>query len=104
MPQYLLDSITYHRQLRDAAKLGATIALAEVGQLPKYLSQREAYRKYGAAAVKRWLEQGWIAAAPSGEHRNSKWRYSIVELELASSRSAYEKSPYHPKEASVENK
>jgi hypothetical protein len=97
MPSYLLDSREYHRQLRDAAKLGATIALAEVGQLPKYISQRQAYRKYGESSVSRWLELGWIAPIPGGEHKNSRYKYDVVELELANSRSRYEKSEFHSK-------
>lgn len=66
--------------LKDAAELGGLKALIAAGQIPEMISQREAYRLYGEAAVKRWVSEGLIKRHKDGDS-TSKVRYSRIELD-----------------------
>lgn len=47
------------------------------------ISQRSAYRNYGEARVKRWLQNGMLKPVRSGAHITSKIIYSRAELMAA---------------------
>ncbi len=67
--------------LVDAAELGAVRALVHVNALPEYVSQREAFRIYGEARVRKWVSTGSILPQ-KGQKANSKIRYKRIELEI----------------------
>ena len=46
--------------LQEAARLGAQIALVEVGLVRETVSKSYAYRRYGKARVDRWLSSGQL--------------------------------------------
>jgi hypothetical protein len=61
----------YRNALIDAAELGAQKALIEADMLRPYLNLRQAQRKYGAAIVKRWHEEGLIRFIKDGNYTAS---------------------------------
>lgn len=69
-----------HRLLASAAEIGAMNALRKAGVMTKdEISQREAYRRFGEANVKRWIHLRMIKKVKLNE-RNSKVTYSLQEL------------------------
>lgn len=68
----------------DLAYLGAAKLASDLGLGPSdEISQREAYRLYNEARVKRWRREGKIKRIKEGQ-RNSKASYSRIELEAIS--------------------
>ena len=59
--------IEYMHALRDAAELGATIALQEAGLLKPYMTMRGAKRLYGATIVDRWIKERLVTVIKDGE-------------------------------------
>jgi hypothetical protein len=83
--------IEYRNALIDAAQVGATKALCEVGQIKPFLKLREAYRKYGEGTVKRWITEGLIEVKKDG-NRTSSVRIDRIQIETisrASNRTTY---------------
>ena len=68
--------------LTDAAKLGATQALADSGAIKPFMNKSEAYRAYGRASVDSWITDGLIT--PRGEIGKS-WRIDRVEIQALAS-------------------
>lgn len=68
--------------LTDAAKLGATQALADTGAIKPYMNKSEAYRLYGRGKVDSWIKDGLIT--PRGEIGKS-WQIDRVEIQALSS-------------------
>lgn len=74
-------SLHEEKQLRiESANMGAEIALKRLGLIKDEISQREAYRMFGEAQVRSWVNQGLVSRIKSGE-RNSKATYSRIELD-----------------------
>lgn len=69
--------------IKDAAEVATIKTLIEVGQLPPFLSKREAYKKYGEGVVKRWISEGLIKVQKDGNN-TSKCRLDRIELESLS--------------------
>lgn len=92
-----LTTLQLDSMLRRAAKVGAEAALVATGAKPEFISQRKAYSTYGEAKVDRWVAQCWVTPKPTGESSNSRIEYSVVELEIANSKSIYENSTDHVK-------
>jgi hypothetical protein len=66
--------------LEEAAQIGALKALKQSGiNVNDEISQREAYRRFGEANVKRWIHLRMIKKVKLNE-RNSKVTYSLQEL------------------------
>lgn len=65
----------------ESASLGAEIVLRKLGIVRDEISQREAYRLFGEAKVRSWMNQGLISRVKSGAV-NSKTTYSLIELEV----------------------
>ena len=63
-----------------AARVARVDTLVEVGKLPAYISQRQAYELYGEGNVKNWIKWGKVNRIKDGE-RNCAVRMSRVELE-----------------------
>jgi len=74
-------SLHEEKQIRiEAARMGAAMALASVGLLNDEISQREAYRCFGEAKVRTWVNTRLCTRVKIDE-RNSKVTYSRIELE-----------------------
>lgn len=72
--------IEYRNALIDASNIGAMKALIEVGQLKPYLKQREAFRMYGEAVVKRWISEGLVNLIKDGDG-NASVRIDRIQIE-----------------------
>lgn len=66
--------------VREAAELGAIIALIRTGKLPPYLKKREAYRRYGRSYVEQLLAKGELSIRSDGNH-SAAWRIDRIEIE-----------------------
>ncbi|MBS4056553.1 MAG: hypothetical protein KGZ82_04460 [Bacteroidales bacterium] len=76
-----IEPYKLHQILQSAAELGALNALKKVGLYGKdEISQREAYRRFGEANVKKWKHLGRIKRIKTGLG-NHKATYSVAELE-----------------------
>jgi hypothetical protein len=76
-----IEAHKLHQMLQAAAELGALNALKKVGLSGKdEISQREAYRRFGEANVKKWKHLGRIKRIKVGLS-NHKATYSLAELE-----------------------
>jgi len=67
------------RLIATAAELGATIALQRQGLASGEISEREAFRTYGAW-MRRAVEEGRIMPHRSGVARNSKKMYNVSAI------------------------
>jgi hypothetical protein len=72
--------IEFRNALIDAAEIGARKALEQAGLIKPYMKLREAYRQYGEAIVKRWIQEGLIKTIKDGE-RNASVRISRTQIE-----------------------
>ena len=84
--------------LNEAAEIGAESALSVLGEKPKHITQNQAYQKYKRGRVERWVKWGWVKPMPVGEGDKPMLHYSVVELEMANAKSAYENSTDHIKD------
>ncbi|PAW95734.1 hypothetical protein CKK33_17090 [Mucilaginibacter sp. MD40] len=66
--------------VREAAELGAIIALTRTGKLPPYLKKREAYRRYGRRNIDQMLAKGELSIRSDGNH-SAAWRIDRIEIE-----------------------
>jgi len=62
------------------SELGAANYAKRVTPGKDAISQREAYRSFGEARVKRWVSVNLVNPVRSGSHTKSKVIYSIAEL------------------------
>ncbi|MCE5321295.1 MAG: hypothetical protein LLF93_09395 [Bacteroidales bacterium] len=72
--------VEYRNALIDAAEIGATKALIELGITKPYLKLSEAKRKYGPAIVVRWEKEGLITFLKDG-NRNASVRIDRIQIE-----------------------
>jgi hypothetical protein len=66
--------------LRDAAEMGAKLALTKAGKIKPYMSKAEAYRLYGRKNIERWIDQGLITPRKDG-NQSAPWRIERIEAE-----------------------
>jgi hypothetical protein len=66
--------------IREAAELGAIIALTRTGKLPPYLKKNEAFRRYGKRNVEEWLAKGELSLRSDGGG-TAAWRIDRIEIE-----------------------
>lgn len=64
----------------EMAELGAANYAKILSPAKDLISQRNAYKDFGEARVKRWVHQGLIKTIRSGETAKSKVLYSRAEL------------------------
>jgi hypothetical protein len=76
----LLTSHQLGMLLRDAAEIGANLALSKTGRIKPYLNKSEAFRLYGRKNIERWIEQGLITSRKDGDH-SAMWRIDRTEAE-----------------------
>ncbi|MET3981727.1 hypothetical protein ABIB62_004344 [Mucilaginibacter sp. UYP25] len=76
----LLTSHQLGLLLRDAAEMGANLALSKTGRIKPYLNKSEAFRLYGRKNIERWIEQGLITSRKDGD-RSATWRIDRTEAE-----------------------
>lgn len=75
-----LDLYQLKNLCMDMASLGAANFVKETQPVKDLISQREAYRQFGEARVKRWKQEQRICHERNGQQRNSKLLYSRAEL------------------------
>lgn len=78
--QVTLDLYQLKNLCMDMASLGAANFVKATCPVKDLISQREAYRQFGEARVKRWKMEGRINHERNGQQRNSKLLYSRAEL------------------------
>ncbi len=66
--------------IREAAELGALMALTHTGKLKPYLKKSEAYRRFGQGKVDLWIAEGSITARKDG-NASAAWRIDRIEIE-----------------------
>lgn len=66
--------------LRDAAEMGANLALSSIGKLKPYLTKSDAFRAYGRKNIERWIDQGLITPRKDG-NQSAPWRIERIEVE-----------------------
>ena len=77
MPLTLIEE----KELRiESASLGAEIVLRKLGIVRDEISQREAYRLFGEAKVRSWVNQNLVQRIKTGAS-TSNVTYSLIELE-----------------------
>lgn len=62
------------------AELGAATYAKKVFSAKDLISQREAYKSFGEARVKRWVRQQLVHPTRNGAEKRSKILYSRAEL------------------------
>jgi hypothetical protein len=70
----------YLNAIVDAAKMGATAALAEAGITKPFLKLCEAHRLYGRSVVDRWIKEGLVKPLKDG-NRNAGVRIDRIKIE-----------------------
>lgn len=73
-------------QLRAIMEVGYRKCAAECGLLKPYISQKEAFDKYGRGTVERWIDEGLIVVVKDGPG-SSKCRIKRDEIELVAATS-----------------
>ncbi|NHA02520.1 hypothetical protein G7092_01865 [Mucilaginibacter sp. HC2] len=76
----LLSAQQLRTIVREAAELGAIIALVRTGKIPPYLKKREAYRRFGKCYIERLLAKGELTIRSDGNH-SAAWRIDRIEIE-----------------------
>jgi hypothetical protein len=92
LEQYQLNSLCLKFAELGAASFAKKLVSGEVRFDPQAdrLSQREAYRMFGARRVDRWTRDGAVSGARGGEGKNSKIIYSHAALLEQEAREARE--------------
>nr|WP_199156651.1 hypothetical protein [Pedobacter sp. ASV2] len=80
MTQILLSAHQLKVLLKNAAELGAKVALSKTGQLKPFLNKSEAFRLYGRKNVEHWLSLGLVTPRKDGTH-SAAWRIERIEIE-----------------------
>ncbi|WP_243770611.1 MULTISPECIES: hypothetical protein [Mucilaginibacter] len=83
MAQLMENLLSAHQLrtiVRQAAELGAIIALIRTGKLPPYLKKREAYRRYGRRYIEQLLASGELSIRSDGNN-SAAWRIDRIEIE-----------------------
>lgn len=73
-------------QLRAVMEVGYRKCAAECGLIKPYISQKEAFDKYGRGTVERWIDEGLITVIKDGPGR-CKCRIKRDEIELVAATS-----------------
>ena len=76
----LLTRYQLGQLLKDAAEMGAKLALAKTGRIRPYLNKSEAFRLYGRKNIETWISQGLITSRKDGEY-SAVWRIDRMEVE-----------------------
>jgi hypothetical protein len=69
-----------HFLFKQAAEMGANLALSRTGKIKPYLKKTEAFRLFGRKDVEHWIEEGLITPRKDGDH-SACWRIDRLELE-----------------------
>lgn len=82
---YAIQSEVLGLLIDGVSKIGEKKKSIELGEEPKFISLREAGRKYGGeVVVKEWIKSGAVKRNKDyGKGNNSKCRLSVLELEAA---------------------
>lgn len=62
-----IDHAVLLKIMRNAAEMGATQALAQVGKIPQYITKASAYRRFGGRRkVEGWILKGALKVCEAG--------------------------------------
>lgn len=75
------DAIRDKDLFLSAIDTAVRVSLRKLGLAKDYVSQREAYGRFGAATIKTWENRGWIKRVQIGG-KGKKINYSLTELEV----------------------
>jgi hypothetical protein len=78
--QIVFDQYEYKTMVMELMELGAAAYVMRTAPDKDLISQREAYRKFGAARVKNWSMLGVLSKKRIGTASRSKIVYSRAEL------------------------
>lgn len=81
--QIVLDLYELKNICTKCAELGAANYAKSTTPAKDLMSQREAYRVFGEARVKRWVHDGLVTGSRMGTTLRSKIQYSRAELMAA---------------------
>lgn len=79
----ILTSAQLRRLLEESAKAGAAAFARTLQPKDDLVTQREAYRLFGEARVKRWLADGLLTTERTGTSVRSRRLYSRAQLYAA---------------------
>lgn len=80
---YSLPSEVLEKAICKAFELGAKQKSIQMGEEPKFISQRKAYKAYGEGNVDRWVRTRAIKKYKDSTKPNARVRFSVEELEKA---------------------
>lgn len=80
---YSLPSEILEKAICKAFELGAKQKAIELGEEPKFISQRKAYKAYGEGNVDRWIRNRIVKKYKDSTKPNARVRFSVEELEKA---------------------
>lgn len=66
--------------IQDIVKITTHKVLIETGQLKPFISQNEAFRRYGRTTVERWIKEGLVKLIKDGD-KNCDKRIDRVQIE-----------------------
>lgn len=81
--QIALDLYEFKNICAQMAELGASNYAKSIAPAKDLISQREAYRVFGEARVKRWVHDGLVKGSRMGTTLRSKIQYSRADLMAA---------------------
>ncbi len=74
------EAIRYKDLEIERIQMAVKTALRQLGLVKDEISEREAFRRFGAATIRTWENKGWIKAMQPGG-KGKKKTYSLTELE-----------------------
>lgn len=80
---YSLPSEVLEKAICKAFELGARQKSIQLGEEPKFISQRRAYKTYGEGNVDRWIKTRAVKKYKDSTKPNARVRLSVEELERA---------------------
>lgn len=77
-------NLSEEKEMRiESARIGAEMAFSFLGVKKDEISQREAFRLFGEAQVRKWVSQG--SATQTKQKSNGRVLYSRIELNMLKS-------------------
>ena len=77
-------NLSEEKEMRiESAMIGVELAFSIIGVIKDEISQREAFRLYGEAQVRKWVNQG--SATQTKQKSNGRILYSRIELKMLKS-------------------
>ena len=92
---YYISKAEVKAIISEAYTEGFRKGLEYVGEQPKYISERKAFKLYQPSRVRNWVKDGLITSKPNGNGQNSTKYYEVSRLnELDASDKIRIRKPY----------